>query len=202
MFRINPYSGFMRIGSVIFDVLVITVLFLVCCVPIVTFGAAATAMWRAMMMIHEGRDSGEIRKFFITFAQNLKLSTKVWLPLVVLGGIVAADIYICWVMDVESSAVLSAMRGLTIAATFMYLSVISYIFAGIARYEVTFRQAYTNAIILMAKNVGKSVAIVLMNALIIFSIYIGWFLAIPLVALLLYWQGVMLSRALGFEPAE
>lgn len=71
----NVYSGF---GNVV-DIIYIGILWLLCCLPIVTIGASSTAMYYALVKcVRHGR--GHVsREFFGAFRRNFKAATLAWL---------------------------------------------------------------------------------------------------------------------------
>ena len=65
--RINPDSPILLALSNAFDAAVVTVLGILCALPVVTLGPALTAMYATMMAIAEDRCSGTLRYFFNSF---------------------------------------------------------------------------------------------------------------------------------------
>ena len=89
----NPFwKGMGRI----FDVCVLNVLWLLCCIPIVTIGPSTTALYYAMINLVRGEESYVSRDFFRSFRQNFKQSLLVGLLLMAVGGFLAVDIYIAY----------------------------------------------------------------------------------------------------------
>lgn len=72
LFRID--SPFVQKMSLVFDLMLINVLWLVCCIPIVTIGASTTAMYAAVHVLAED-STGYVRKFFHTFRSCFVQST-------------------------------------------------------------------------------------------------------------------------------
>ena len=72
-----------RIG----DLVVANLLFIVCCIPIVTIGPALTALYHCTLRMVKGNDSSTAKTFFRAFKQNFLQSLIVWLGLLLLGVI-------------------------------------------------------------------------------------------------------------------
>lgn len=197
--RINPDSTFVHVTVAIFDAVITTVLFIVCCLPVVTIGASATAMHATMLSIAEGTCSGVLKKFFGSFKLNFKIATLVWLLAVLVGAVVAADVFVCWGFKMEQNIVLSIMQGVTIGCGLLYFGVLLYVFAGIAKYVVTWKQAIRNAMLWMVKKPLHTIGILVINAAILFSCYLAWFWAFPVVVLLLYLQAMVINSAFGIK---
>ena len=76
----NPVMQFLsRVG----EMMIANVLFLVCSLPIVTGGAALTALNRVMQNIAFGEDTGVVKPFFQAFRDNFRQATIGWLILLV-----------------------------------------------------------------------------------------------------------------------
>ena len=62
------------------DLLMLNLLMLLCCVPVITAGAAWTAGYAGIMRILRGTESGfPIKPFFHDFLRNFKQATLAWL---------------------------------------------------------------------------------------------------------------------------
>ena len=65
----NPF--WIGMGS-IFDLFVLNLLWLLCCLPIVTIGPATAAFYYAMINLVRGEETYLSKDFFHSFRQNLK----------------------------------------------------------------------------------------------------------------------------------
>lgn len=87
----SPDSKFMRAMSRIGDLLVLNFFFLLCCVPIVTIGAAVTAMYTVCFRFGTEREHGVIGAFFRSFRDNFRQATALWLLVLLCGGTAAVN---------------------------------------------------------------------------------------------------------------
>ena len=200
--KINLDSPILHALSTIFDVVLTTVYFIIGCIPVVTVGASFTAMQSVMMNIAADTCSGVTESYWSAFKENFKVGTLVWLALAVVGAVVWTDIGVCFILQHEPSDILSIMQGVTVFCTALYLSMLVYAFAGLARYVVTFRQVFRNALIWTVKKAHWTLVLLVLWAALIFSVYLAWIWAFPAVALLLYLQAMVLNQALGFAPPK
>lgn len=88
---------FFAIMGVLFDLIILNVLTLLCCLPIVTAGASFTAMHSVLWRMVRHEETYVARQFFDSFKRNLKQSLLPWLAfllaaivLVIEGSHVAA----------------------------------------------------------------------------------------------------------------
>src|SRR5665647_3665146 len=84
----NPFFSFMdKIG----DLVILNILWIVCCLPVITAGAASTAMVAVVMKMSAGEDPLIIRTFFKAFKENFKQSTWTFLLFLVSGTFLLVD---------------------------------------------------------------------------------------------------------------
>lgn len=89
MFRsfFNPENPFFRFTGRVLDIMVLSVLWLVCSLPVVTIGPASAALYYSCAKCLRHQESGPYRNFLSAFRQNLKTgigATVVFLLLAVL----------------------------------------------------------------------------------------------------------------------
>lgn len=87
----NPEAPFWQGVARIADVVLLNILLIVTSIPLVTFGAALTALYDTLWRIQDDRGGGTIALFFRSFRDNFRQATLLWLvtaPL--LGGLVAS----------------------------------------------------------------------------------------------------------------
>ncbi len=71
----NENGLFSRFFGKIGDILILNVLFLVCSLPVVTFGISLTSMHYAFLRKIQYPDSSPARDFFRSFRRNFKQAT-------------------------------------------------------------------------------------------------------------------------------
>lgn len=74
----DPDTPLMRTLSTLFDLLVLSLLFLLCSVPLVTIGASLTALYGSCARLAAGEGAGAAG-FFRLFRSRFKRSTLAWL---------------------------------------------------------------------------------------------------------------------------
>lgn len=110
----------------------LNLLWFVCCIPIVTIGASTTALYYTSLKIVRGQDHSLARMFFRSFRENFRQSTVLWLILLAVGLLLAADGYIVYHLRASatgSAAVLwTLVLALVIAAAVGYTVVLLFVF--------------------------------------------------------------------------
>ena len=200
--RINLNGPILNALTRIFDALVATLLFVLCCLPVFTIGASTAAMYAAMISIAGDGCSSVTRRFFGSFRDNFKQATLLWLLSALVGLVVAGDIAACWAFEMEATMFLSVMRGLTVFCTALYLAMNIYVFSGIAVYHVTWKQAISNALFWTMKKLPATLGLLLLCAAMGLSAWILWYFAFPVIAFCLYLQAKLLRRVFDLEEPE
>ena len=198
--RINLNGSILTALTRIFDAIVVTVLFLLCCLPVFTIGAASAAMYATMIALAGDSCTSVVRYYCDAFLSNFKQATMLLFPALLIGAVVAIDIVVCWGFEMESSIILAVMQGLTVFCTCLYTAMSIYIFAGIAVYRVTWKQAMMNALYWCFRKLPATIGLVLLTASMFISVVILWFFSIPVIMLCLYLQGKLLQKIFGLEP--
>ncbi len=129
------------------DMICLNVMWLICCIPIVTIGASTTALYTVMLRLVKNEEGYIFRGFFKAFKSNFKQSTIIWLIILILG--------IVWTIDFRVAGLLPGTAGVVLSAIFLtlgflLLSVTIYIFPLTARYENGIKATFKNALILTA----------------------------------------------------
>ena len=114
----------------------LNILWLICCLPVVTIGASTTALFYVTLKMAEDRDDGLTGMFFRAFRQNFLPATKLWLVLLGAGAFLAMDGYIVW--HIWSQSIFwTLVAALLIVAAIVYAVVLLYAFPLLARFENT-----------------------------------------------------------------
>ena len=60
-------SPFMNVMNKLSDLIIINVIYIICCIPVFTIGAATTALYYTTLKIVEDRGSSVVKSFFHSF---------------------------------------------------------------------------------------------------------------------------------------
>ena len=73
----NMDNKFFTVMGRVADLIMLNVVFLICCLPIVTIGASLTALHYVTLKMARNEESYIIRSFFKSFKQNFKQATVI-----------------------------------------------------------------------------------------------------------------------------
>jgi len=199
--RINLDSPILNFLSRAWDILFTSVLYVLFCVPIITIGAASTAMHSTIMAICNDTCSGVWEKFFGTFKTEFKQSTLIWIGYLVALVILAVDIYasVIYPGQEDIGVLLSAMKGITLFFVISFILMFTYTFAIIARYIVTWKQALRNALYLIIKYPLTAILVLLINVAHMFCYLVVLLLALPASPFFLFFQEALINRIINKE---
>ncbi len=114
----------------------LNLLWLICCIPIVTIGASTTALYYTSLKIVRGEDHALGHMFFRSFRENFRQSTVLWLILLATGLFLAGDGYLAYRLRAASTgapAVLwTLILALVISAAVVYTIVLLFVFPLVA----------------------------------------------------------------------
>lgn len=159
----------MQFLSRVGEMMIANVLFLVCSLPIVTGGAALTALNRVMQNIAFGEDTGVVKPFFQAFRDNFRQATIGWLILLVFLAGMGGNLLLA-VSYLTGNALL-VCKWVIGALSVWILSVGCWYFQLLVRYDNTVRQHLTNGAILAVVKLPRTLclaALALLPALIAF----------------------------------
>ncbi len=179
--RFNTDNVVMRALSKICDMVCLNIMWLVCCIPIVTIGASTTALYTVMLKMVKNEEGYIFRGFFQAFKSNFKQSTMIWLILIALG--------VVWFIDYRVSGMMPGMAGTVmgivfLAVGFLLLAVTIYVFPLTARYENSIKNTFRNALIL---TVGKLPYTLLMIVILVAAIFASFWNTVTLMMAIPLW---------------
>ena len=151
MFEVN--GPLWRFLSSLFDMIVLHILWLICCIPIITIGPATTAAhYVAMKKIvkDEGRNVWSL--FFKSFRENLKQGIILGVIFTVIGLLLGLDFYLCLYKLEEGNMFNLVMFSALGFLTIIYLVLMIYLWAVLARFVNSPLQTVKNAFFIAMSN--------------------------------------------------
>lgn len=169
------YDGWLaRILSKITDCICLSLLWLLCSLPLLTSGAATTALYYTVTKAVQSEGQGIWKSFWHSFGCNFKQCTVTSVILLFLYGILGFSLYSSWVLMRNGlvSTPLPIILLVIIATVTMWAN---YIFPYIARFENTTAQTLTNCAWLAFVHLLASVLF-----LVLFILAVVVFLLVPM----------------------
>jgi len=86
-------SPVLRFLTLVTNLVCLTMLWLWCCLPVVTAGAATTAMYYVIFQYISKQDDAVIKPFFSAFKDNFRQVTPIWILNLLIGAALAAEVF-------------------------------------------------------------------------------------------------------------
>ena len=119
----SPDGKLARTMNMLFDILMIGVLWLICSLPLVTLVASTTAAYYAMAKVVRFKTGYMFREFLHGFKMNVKQSILPGLINVIITAVLVVDVYYLWN---NRSQLNDAMWVILVGISFLYLAVVLY----------------------------------------------------------------------------
>lgn len=153
----QPENPIMRFLSKFCDLMLLNCLFLLTCIPVVTAGAAISAMYYMVLKMHEDEEPSIAKGYFKAIKDNFKQATLIWVPLLFAFAFFAADLYIIYNVIDPSYGWLQVPVWIII---FILLSILIYSFPLLSSFECSTKQLLKNSILLSLGNIPTTIFIV------------------------------------------
>ena len=151
MFEVN--GPLWRFLSSLFDMIVLHILWLICCIPIITIGPATTAAhYVAMKKIVKDGGRNVWSLFFKSFRENLKQGIILGVIFTVIGLLLGLDFYLCLYKLEEGNMFNLVMFSALGFLTIIYLVLMIYLWAVLARFDNSPLQTVKNAFFIAMSN--------------------------------------------------
>lgn len=168
----NYDSPIMQFLTRLTDLFILNFLFLICCIPLVTIGASATALYSVTLKMVKKEESYIFSSFFRAFKSNFRHSTVSWLILLLASLVLGMDYRAAGIMGGTFQQIFSF---LVILVSMIILFPAIYIFPYIARFENTIKNSLKNAFIISIAQLPFTILLLLiLAAAVAFTIFIDF----------------------------
>lgn len=157
----------------IWDLFILNLLWVICSIPIITFGAATTAMYYCTLKVAKDCDSGGMfRMFFHSFKDNIKQSTLIWIIMAVTGGILFFDIrFFSIYAPIQNTFIRMIIFTVTCFLMLLWLFIFLYVFPIQAKFINPIRQTFKLALFMSIKHLVRTVIILSGSIVILVVVY-------------------------------
>ncbi len=142
------------------DLVILNLLYLLCCVPIVTFGVSTVALYRVALNRIQHRSSKVVRPFFAAFRQNWKKGLLTGLLQLVVMAFTVADLYVLYGWN---SSLRLPLLTFFLLLTLLFGFVFTYAYPLIAQFENSVTGTIVNGLFLSIRYLPRTVLMVGLN---------------------------------------
>lgn len=161
-------NAFFRIMTKVFYICALSLLWLLCCIPIVTIGAANAALNAVMLRMVRDEEGYIIRTYFKAFRENFRQATAVWMIVLVGGIILGGDVYFFVRMG---NPVFWAVTAVFIAALVVLALFFMVAFHYLVWFDNPLKRTVANALRTALGYLPYSVALLILFAAMIYGVY-------------------------------
>lgn len=188
----DPENKFFTAVNILGDHLLLGVVWLVFSLPVVTLGAASTAVCWVSRRVLEQSGVRLLRDFWAVFCREFKRSTLLWLTYLAVGLVLATDAW--FYLSAQTSQWASVLLGVFIMIGLVYFACLLWVFPYISRVSCKYGQAIKMSFLFGAAHLGTTVLMLLVPAgLFLLSVYFTW-LVIFLPGVILLGEGILTAR--------
>ena len=150
------------------DIVIANLLFILCCIPVITIGPSLTALYHCMMRTVKGNNNGTTKTFFRAFKESFKQSLIIWLLILAAGAMIILNIR--FLLHAEGSAA-HMLFYLSVGVLTLLIIFTLYIFPVIATFANTLGALCRNAFLLAFMHFPTTIAIAVIT---IFPLYMTY----------------------------
>lgn len=159
----NLESPFWNALGKLCDLIILNVLFVICCLPIVTIGASVSALYTVLRKMSKDEGGTAATEFWKALKSNLKQATILWLLMLPIGLLTVFEMYLLSRFDAPG---LWILKCIFVPILILWIVVVSYLFPVQSRFESSVKGVLKNAVLLSIYHlIPWSLVIVLLNLL-------------------------------------
>ena len=144
----------------IFDCICLSLLWAIACLPIVTIGAATTALFAAIHRYIRLEEGGMLKTFFLAFRENFKRSTLCWLVALIILALLVVDALVFRTMAIQGQW-LGKLYWLMLLLFGVASTWIAFLFSYAERFDGSVKDVLKLSLLLMVLHPVKAVTVLL-----------------------------------------
>ena len=171
----------MRVMTIFANLVILNLLTLLLSIPVVTGGAALTALDYCVLKMVRDEDAYTVRAYFKSFKENMLTGMILWIPMAIVGFLVGFDLYL---MRTAPNETMKNFRVVFVVLLFLMILALEWVFPLLSHFEYKKPGNYVrNAVLMALANLPRTV--------LMFAITI-----VPLIAMYFYFYRSLIQRFL------
>lgn len=159
MFKLD--SPLMNFLNKVADIMILNLIVIVFSIPVITAGAALTAAYYIGYKMVKNEENYIFKGFLHSFKENFRQSTILWLIMLAIAGVIAADYRIMLYSGIEFSG---NMRIIMLAVTIVLAMGAVFVFPMQARYTNSIKNTLKNALLMALAHLPTSFLLIIIYA--------------------------------------
>lgn len=138
-------------------------LFLLCCIPVLTIGPSAAALYAVSLKMARGEEIVIAKSFFAAFKENFKQGLVVHLIMLLCGAVLLLSLF--YIQQLQTAYTFySYFKWAIYVVVAVYAMVLTYVYPLLAAFENTVKNTLRNALILSVTHLIATVMMLAMTA--------------------------------------
>ena len=164
------FSGFFNYDNPVwrfigkfFDIMILNVLWVICSLPIVTMGAATTAVYYVTLKLVRDEEGATIKSFFKSFKENFKQATVIWLIMLATGAVIAFDLFFFLRIFDGPSGLRTALAAVFMALGLIWCFVGMFVFPVQCRFINPVKKTFFNAFYMSIRHFPHTLGLIIID---------------------------------------
>ncbi len=173
------------------DLIWLNLLFIICCIPVVTIGAATTALYYVTLKMAKDEEGYITRSYFKAFRDNFVQATVIWLVFLAVIVVMFLDFRIAKVGDMSALIGSGRINDVVIVAVGVMAIILgmtfTYVFPLLARFDNTVVNTVKNAFLISIRHLPYTFLMMIIQAV---PVVLIWFFPALLILVLIMFSAV------------
>lgn len=152
----NLDNGFFTTLGKLADIIMISIVWFLLCIPIITIGPATIALYYATVKAIRRERGYLFREFFKSFKQNFKRGAITGVIMTLITLFLGFDLLWAW-MNMSAIKYSSILLGVFIALSVMFVCFSIYVFPILSRFDMTIKQLFKASIFMSVRHLPSTV---------------------------------------------
>lgn len=161
-------NRFFRFVTKITNLLLLNILWTIFSLPVITMGAATSAVYYVTLKMVRNEEGYIIKSFWKAFRQNLKQGIIIEVILLVCGVVLLSDIRFFLLMGGTMGYIAAAIFSISVV---IYVFAMIFIFPLVAKYSNTISGNLKNAVIMPLKHLPTSISMAILLIVMLYGVY-------------------------------
>ena len=172
----NLDGPFYKFGNTVWDIMALSMLWFFFSIPIFTIGASSTALFYITTRRLSKKEGYITRDFWISFKQNFKQSTKIWLSVMAIGILLISNLYFM-LFKTEQLNMPPTMLAIMLPLQALFLIELClfslYAFPIISRFEIRGKMLIKTTMLMAHKHLPTTILLAALFAIIVITMLYG-----------------------------
>ena len=165
---LNPDNAFFTFMGRLFDLVVLSVLWLVLSIPIVTIVPATSALYYSVVKVVR-RDRGYLAKeFWRSFRQNLRQGSLCSIVAIIAIAVMFIDFNYALVLMQQGEVMGSAFFGVFLVISILICAILMYLCPILSRFEMKFTGLFKTAFFLSARYIPTTFCLIVLFIVVLY----------------------------------